>query len=342
MKIDPRQAARLLRDPAQALASARLVLLYGENEGQIREYAQAFTKQVAGTLNDPFRVAELTREGWNQIDGEMAALSMMGGRRVVLVRDAGEAIHAHAKRALDGPGGALLILEAVGLSNGKLRKLAELAPDALSIACYPDEIGTMTELIRERLAESQIRIDPDALAWLGQALNGDRAVLRGEIEKLVLSAGPGGALSLEDVREIVGDSGASGADDAFLAAMGGDVVQADRALETAMDDGLGGVAVLRILLGQLQRAHQARLRMQSGGASAADAVRAMRPPVYFRAVGAMTACLTLWPADALLRAIEEARQAELACKQTGSRPELLARRFVAGLARQARARRQRA
>jgi DNA polymerase III delta subunit len=52
----------------------------------------------------------------------------------------------------------------------------------------------------------------------------------------------------------------------------------------------------------------------------------------------MVAALGLWNSEALLRAIEEARQVELACKRTGSRPELLARRFVAALARQARRR----
>jgi hypothetical protein len=56
----------------------------------------------------------------------------------------------------------------------------------------------------------------------------------------------------------------------------------------------------------------------------------------------MTAALSLWSAEGLLRAIEEARQTELACKQTGSRPELLARRYIAWLARQASARKAKA
>jgi DNA polymerase-3 subunit delta len=90
-------------------------------------------------------------------------------------------------------------------------------------------------------------------------------------------------------------------------------------------------------LSQLQRLHMARLRMQ-GGMSAADAVRSLRPPVFFKAVGSVTASLALWSQEALVRAIEEGRQVEIACKQTGSRPELLAWRYVAWLARQAQGR----
>jgi DNA polymerase-3 subunit delta len=77
------------------------------------------------------------------------------------------------------------------------------------------------------------------------------------------------------------------------------------------------------------------------GLSAADAIRALRPPVFFKLIGAMSTSLQLWPADLLARAIEEARQVEIACKQTGARQELLARRFVNALARQSQRHAQR-
>ena len=156
--------------------------------------------------------------------------------------------------------------------------------------------------------------------------------MRGEIEKLALLAGAGGTIGLEDAQLCTGDSAAGSGDEGLLAALRGDAVAADTGVERAFQDGLNGVAMLRMALGQLQKLHQARLRMD-GGLSAGEAVRTMRPPVFYRAVSAMTACLGRWSSEGLLRAIEEARQAELACKRTGSRPELLARRFVAGLAR---------
>ncbi len=335
MKLDARQVTAFLRDPGKC----RLVLLYGEDEGQIRERSQALTKLVAGSLNDPFLVVELTKEGWGQIPGEMAALSMIGGRRVIVVRDAGETILSQATQALKGPGGALLILEAPGLGRGKLRSFAEASADAAAIPCYPDEGRALTDLIKAGLGESGVSIDADALAWLAQTLGGDRGVMRGEIEKLSLLAGAGGRLDLDAVRICVGEAAAASGDDGLLAALGGNIEAADNAVEMAIQDGLNGVALLRMALGQLQKLHQARLRVD-GGLSPADAVRAMRPPVFYRAVSATTACISLWSSDALLRTIEEARQVEMACKQTGARQELLARRFVAGLARQARARRR--
>ena len=335
MKVEPRQAVSFLRAPG----ATRLVLLHGEDEGQIRERSQALTRLVAGSLNDPFLVTELSRDGWGQIGAEMTALSMIGGRRVIVVRDAADAILLQVQAALRTPGTALLVLEAAGLGRGKLRSFAESAPDAASIACYPDEGRALTDLIKAGLAENQVGIDPDALAWLGQVLAGDRAVLRGEVDKLVLLAGPGGRIDLDAARACTGDSASGSADDGILAALGGYVEDADAGVEAAIQDGMTGVAVLRMALSALQKLHQARLHVDDG-LPMAEAIRGMRPPVYYRAQAATTACLSLWSSDALMRMIEEVRGVELACKRTGSRQELLARRFVAGLARQALARRR--
>ena len=296
MKLDARQFPALLRDTSRC----RLALIYGDDEGQIRERSQSLIRQVAGSLSDPFLVVELSRESWARIPAEMTALSMIGGRRVIVVRDAAESVLGAATQALKSPGEALLILEAPGLGKGKLRSFAEAAPDAVSLACYPDEGRALSDLVRAALAELKVSIDPDALAWIGQSLSGDRAVIRNEVEKLALLAGPGGQIDLDAARVSVGENAAGSADEGVLAAMGGFIEAADAGVEAAIQDGLAGVAVIRIALSLLQRLHQARLRMD-GGESAANAMRLMRPPVFFRAQTATAACLALWSSQGLLK-----------------------------------------
>jgi len=336
LKLETRQVSGFLRNPGPC----RLVLLYGEDEGLIRERAQALTLLVAGSLNDPFRVVELGREGWPQLGAEMSALSMIGGRRVVRVREVSDAALEHVRAALRGPGGALAVLEAAGLGKGKLRTFVEAAPDAACIACYAEEGRAAAELIRGMFQTEGVRADADACTWLAESCGGDRSVLRGEVEKLVLLAGPGGHVDLETARTCAGDAAGASGDEALIAATSGDVIGADAAVDRAVAEGLAGVGLVRVALIHLQKLHQARLRME-GGLSAAEAVRTLRPPVFYRALPGMTASVGLWPADLLLRALEEARSVELACKTTGSRPDVLACRFVAALARQAQARRGR-
>jgi DNA polymerase-3 subunit delta len=241
------------------------------------------------------------------------------------------------RSALKSAGEALVVLEAPGLGRGRLRTFVEAAPDGATIGCYPEDGKALQDLIRGLLAEMGVGAEPEAIQWLVQAVGGDRSVVRAETEKLALLAGAGGRVDLAMARLCAGDAAGSSADEGLIAATWGRGAVADAAIERALAEGLNGVALIRMAISHLQRLHQARLRML-GGMSAADAVRALRPPVFFKAMAGVTASLALWPADALARALEEARQVEIACKLTASRPELLVRRFVAGLARQAAAR----
>jgi DNA polymerase-3 subunit delta len=333
VKIEPRDSAAFLRNPAKC----RAILLHGPDDGLIRERGAALTKLVAGSLTDPFQVVELERDGWPRLADEMTAISMMGGRRAIRVRDATDAILETVKAALKTAGDALIILEAPDLGRGKLRPFMEAGKDTASLACYPEEGRALQETIRSILGECGVSAESEAIGWLAEALGGDRSLLRTELEKLALLVGAGGRVDLDTARGCAGDAAGASADSGLLAATTGDVEAADAEMERAMAEGLAAIAVIRMAIGHLQKLHQARLRM-AGGLSAADSLRAARPPVFFKLMGGMSASLSLWPTEALARAIEEARQVEMACKRTGARQELLVRRYVSALARQSQAR----
>ena len=75
MKIDARRIDGFVANPAPA----RVVLFHGEDEGLIRELAARLVRNVAGSLDDPFRVSEIERDGYATLPGEVAAMSMTGG-----------------------------------------------------------------------------------------------------------------------------------------------------------------------------------------------------------------------------------------------------------------------
>jgi DNA polymerase-3 subunit delta len=243
----------------------------------------------------------------------------------------------HVRTALKSPGEGFLILEAPGLGKGKLRSFMEAASDAACVACYPDDGKTLQDVIRQQLSEDGVGVEPEALRWLSESLSRDRSVVRMETGKLALFAGAGGRVDIEMARLCVGDGAGASADEGIMAATRGDVTGADEGTARALAEGANGVALMRMAIGHLQRLHLARLRM-ADGVSAADAVRSLRPPVFFRSVSGFVASLALWSTDGLAACLEAARQVEISCKKTGSRPELLASRFVGGLARQAASR----
>jgi DNA polymerase-3 subunit delta len=337
LKLDPRRVEAFLRDPG----ACRVALLYGEDSGLVHERAAQLVRAVAGSLDDPFRVAELERDEMARIPEEMAAMSLTGGRRVVRLREAGEAALPFVLKALSAVGDALLVVEAPGLaSRGKLRGAVERAAEGMTIACYPQEGRALEQVIRDILAALEVSAEPDALTWLSGQLGADRAVTQREAEKLALYAGRGGRVDLEAARICVGDLAGLSLDDAVFAATAGDVAGTDRALELAMAEGAAPVGVLRACLLHLQRLQRASAAMV-GGLSAAQAAKASRPPVFFRREGAFIAALQLWPPSQLQAACVRIWEAERACKRTGAPAEPISRSAVLGLAQRAAAAKRR-
>jgi DNA polymerase-3 subunit delta len=330
LKLPPARIPAFLRDPGDC----RVVLLFGEDAGMIRDRAEALVRAVAGSLDDPFLVTELPREEIKQLSNEAAGLSLMGGRRVIRVRDVTDAATDPIQALLKGRAPALVVLEGPALpSKTKLRTALEAATDGVAIGCYPEEGRALEETIRETLRANGAGIEPDALSWLSQQLGADRASTRAELEKLALYVGPGNRVDLDAAMTCVGDLAGLSLDDALFAATTGDVATTDRALEAAVAEGAAAVQVLRAALGHLQRLHRARLAMDEQGLNASDAAKGLRPPVFYQKVGAFTRSLGLWPAVTLTAAMAALAEAERGCKRTGWPDHALCRNAILTLAR---------
>lgn len=334
MKIEARQVARFLREPG----AVRAVLLHGEDEGLIRERASALAASVAGAVADPFRYVELSREEAARIPEEMAALSLTGGRRVVRLREAGDAAAGAVAAALAGKGEALLILEGPGLT-GRSKLVAQLtkAGDAAVLGCYAEEGRALEDSIGALLAAHHVTASAEARGFLAAQLGADRAVTRAEIDKLALYMGGPGEVALADAEAVVGDASGLSLDDAIHAVVAGDAETADRALSRALAEGANPVPVARAALLLFQRLARAAHAMREAGQSPAEAVRAMRPPVFFKRERVLVAALERWQPAALDAACTALWETERAIKRAGAPAETLIRQRLLGLARQARA-----
>jgi DNA polymerase-3 subunit delta len=336
MKLAAARIGTFLKDPG----ACRVVLLHGDDAGLIRDRAETVVRSVAGSLDDPFLIADLNRETFDRLAEEASALSMTGGRRVVRLREATDAATDRIAAILKSGSTALIVIEAPGLaSKAKLKALIEAAADGAAIACYPEEGRDLEQTIRAVLTEAGVTVENDALTWLTSQLGADRASTHREIEKLAMYAGPGGRVDLDAAMECVGDLAGLSLDDALFAATAGDIATTDRALELAIAEGASAVGVIRGGMMHLQRLHRVRLAMTETGASAADATRSARPPVFFRRQGAFARALTLWQPEALAGALAFLSEAERACKRTGAPDITLCRNAVLTLARRAAGRR---
>jgi DNA polymerase III subunit delta len=341
MKLPPSRIAGFLQRPDPAI---RAILLYGPDEGLVRERAEAAARSVCPDLKDPFRVADLAAAVLAadpaRLADEAAQLSLTGGRRVVRVRNAGDALAKLFAGFLENtPGEAFVVVEAGELpSRSALRRAFEAARSAVAIGCYPDTPRELAVVIRETLAAHRVTASRDAGQFLVEHLGGDRLLTRSELEKLALYAGEGGRVELQDARLSISDTAALELDDAIMAAAEGDAARAERVLGRVFQQGESPVSVIRALLRHLQRLHMFAARL-AVGSSADEVLRSARPPIFFKQEDSFRRQFGLWTEARLRPQFDCIIKAELNMKTTGFPAETICREAMLTVAQAARERR---
>ena len=337
---------RFLAGPAR---DARACLIYGRDRGGVRERADALAAKLVPRPDAPFDTALLTEADMDadaaRLADELAALSMLGGRRLVRLRLAGDkaALDRAAAEALKQhlAGGfnpdAFFLIEGGGLTReSPTRRAAEGAKTGCAvIPVYEDETGDVSRMIKEALAKENLRLGQDALLLLAARLPKERGVARQEIERLVLYLGPGSGVTAgaEDLQPFLGVEADASLSEAATDACGGRLGEALAGLRRAFAEGEGGPAAVRAAGLHLQRLRRIDVLTHSG-ASLPEALKSAG--VFWKQEKEMARQARAWTGDALDWAQSEALDADRACKTAGSPDVLLAERLYLTLAGRAR------
>lgn len=339
MKVPAGRADAFAADPAP---TARAILVHGPDRGLVGERAERLIRAIAENPADPFRVAELRSSDITtdpaRLGDEAAAISMIGGRRAVVIRDAGDGLAKILESFLDEPAGDGVVILAAGelAARSNLRKLCEGAANAASIACYGDRADGIDKIVVAGLAAHGISADADARAYLAAHLGADRQVTRREIEKLALYAGDGGTVTLADAAAVIGDAGAMSLDEVAFAAAAGARERLDRELERCLGEGIQPIALLRAASRHLQRLNYVKgLILQ--GKSTGEAIKSLRPQIIFLYQDQFRQQVERWLEPRLADALDLLTEAEIDCKSTDMPAVAICERALMRIAQAARA-----
>jgi DNA polymerase-3 subunit delta len=336
---------RFLKSPE---AGVRAALIYGRDMGVVRDRANQLAGKVAERPDDPFDVAQLTEgdlaEDAGRLEGELAAQSLMGGRRLVRLRFtaekaaadklAAEALERHAKGELNPD--AFFLIEAGALGReSTLRKVAEKAAACAVIPCYEDEPGDVARLVRETLAQDRVSLNADALQLFVARMPKERGVARQEIERLALFLGPGSntVATPADLEQFLGVEPEASLSDAAADAFGGRLAEAQAGIRRARQEGEPGPAAVRAIgnyLGRLRRT----LTLAKSGAGLQEAAKASG--VFWKQEREFLRQARAWTLEELDRIQPEVLAADKACKTAGSPDHLIAERLALTIAGRAR------
>jgi DNA polymerase-3 subunit delta len=326
----------------------RAALIYGRDMGVVQDRANQLAAKMVDRPDDPFDVAQLTdgdlADDPARLEGELAAQSLMGGRRLVRLRFgaekaaadklAAEALVRHAAGELNPDAFFLIEAGALGRESG-LRKAAEKAPGAAVIPCYEDEPGDVARLVRETLSRDGLALNAEALGLFVARMPKERGVARQEIERLALYLGPGSGMTATpaDLEAFLGVEPEASLFDAAADAFGGRIAEAQAGIHRARQEGEAGPAAVRAIgmhLGKLRRV----LTLHKSGAGLQEAAKASG--VFWKQEREFLRQARAWNLDELDRVQPEVLAADRACKTAGSPDHLIAERLALTIASRAR------
>lgn len=347
MKIESRQADSFLKKPDPKI---RAVVIYGNDEGLIAERAAQLARSVCEDLKDPFRVVDITGDALKndpaRLADEFGAMSLMGGRRVIRVRPAGEeSVKALENLVEASAGDALIVVEGGNLTpRSNLRTLAETEPTLAALPCYADTEGDLERLVEAAARTEGFTVEDDALAWIVERLGGDRGQTRSELDKLMLYkvGDESKAITLADAAAVLGDTSAMDVDDVVGATFDGNLVTLDRALDRVFAEGGNSVQLVRALQRHADQLHVVSGHMAKGGNLESAMFKARGMPRGGPVRRRFENHLRTWPTHRLSDALTVILRAEQECKSTGLPDQAIVRRLCLALgsaARNARARR---
>ena len=336
---------RFLKAPG---AEIRAALIHGRDLGVVRERAAQLAGAVTERPDDPFDTALLTESDVDaapaRLEEELAAVSMIGGRRLVRLRlndgsvrserTASEALAAHLEGRLNPD--AFFLIEAGDLDrNSAMRRAGEKADACAVIPCYEDEIGDLARYTREALAKEGLSLTAEAVDLFVGRLPHERGVARQEIERLILYLGPGSGTTAgpKDLTDFLGVEPEASLAEAASEAFGGRLAAAHASMRRAAREGQAGVAAVRFIGQHLNRLRRIAVA-QSAGASLAEAVKGAQ--VFWKNEREVTRQARAWGLTDLDALQPELLNADLGCKQTGAPDDLIAERLALAIAAKAK------
>jgi len=337
MKLTWKQIEPFVKSPDP---KARVILVYGPDDGLMRERAKVIGKTITPDLDDPFNVISFTSdqiaEDPARLNDEANALSMMGGARLIRIQNGADKLTTTIKAYLDNPSPEnLVIIEADALgTRSSLRQLCEKAKNAAALPCYVEDERGMSKLIRDSLSEQGYKIEADALHYFAAAITGDRARARNEIEKLIIYMGKPEAganyIKMSDVAASCGGAGSVNLDDLIYAVAGSSPKQAINIYHKLIGEGVADIAILRSLQNHFRRLHYTNAMMREG-LPMEQAIKKLQPPIFFKVEAAFKSHLSKWKGAKLNMVMAKLAELEAQTKQSGAPVQTLCAQAILSL-----------
>ncbi len=330
-------AHKFLSAPPSAV---RGFLFYGSDTLQISARAEALASVLvvkAGPDAEITRLHDTDANVHDRIAVELTTGSLFGGTKIVwltsLPAKAQTAVLDAVARPIEG---AFLIVQAPDLKKShKIAQAFQTASHLAAIACYGEEPESLIAAIRQRASSQGCEIDADAAALLAARCDFSSLLARSEAEKLVTYAGDARRITVSDVEHCLIDQQTAGVSEIIDLALEGEGRKAIEAFDRFMAVEQNVTPFFVVLAAALLRLLALRTEVDAG-APVTQAIKALRPPVFFKQEESLASQVRKWPAPALTAVFRDLNRVLLETRLKPALAEDMAASFILKIARMAR------
>ena len=341
MKANRGQIERALDAAGQtSAADTRFFLLYGPDEAGSQSLAKRLERAMgpqaervdldgATLKDDPARLAD-----------EAASFSMFGDKRWIRVSGMGEESVPALTALLEAEAAGNPVIAVAGAlkATSKLVKLALEHKGAMACISYQPDARESEQIAIGIARDGGLRLSTDLARRIVSLANGDRALMTGEIEKLILYLDAAPDRPREATAEALDALSADNPDTEVAplvnAVLGGDLRAMHRELTSLSETGTAMAAVIRPRLGRAMLIANIRTDFDASG-RLEGAVEAAGKAVFWKEKGLVTRQVRTWDAPGIARVIQRLLDAERATRSGRGTGDLLVRHELLAIARQA-------
>jgi len=211
MKISSYQVENYIKKIADEKISG--CLLYGPEPTITRFRFENIAKKIVINLSDPFLVSQISSEKIKEdkaiLVDEFYSISMLGGRRLIMIKDCDLHTLGALKILLSDPqygrkSDNFILIQAGDLDKSSaLRKLVEESQFLMAIPCYEEDVASLRKSISEMLIENDIIAENEIVNLIIKNFGKDRNLITNEISKIKTYLGEEKNISLEVFKKLI-------------------------------------------------------------------------------------------------------------------------------------------
>ena len=307
------------------------VLLYGPDNGLIRETIKKITKKILPDP-DPFHFIEVDCKKIisepNVLFNEVDSITFDNQKKVILINNADNALKKIIEKIFTNQNlESTIIIDGGDLAKGSsLRTLLEKNKEAVVIPCYRDENEDLEKIIKNIVSKNNMTIESSAVSLLLEYLGSDRLITINELNKLILYVGDRTSVTKDDVANCIKDNSYFTLENIAFAIASGELSKIEKYTARAFREGIQPNSLIYWVVNHFLRLHTVSALIKDGETKI-QAMSKLRPPIFFKLKDQFSKQLLFWHTPKIEKILDKLNNCEIDIKSSAVSGELLCKRL---------------